>query len=116
MTAKSLVFHQSARHLLLNGVNALAEAVKVTLGPGGRNVILQRNGGAPIVANSGVVVANAIELADPFEEMGARLLREVATKTSEVAGDGTTTATTLAQAMVVEGMKCVTAGHDPMEL
>ncbi|MFM0326504.1 chaperonin GroEL [Caballeronia glebae] len=116
MTAKSLVFHQSARHLLLNGVNALAEAVKVTLGPGGRNVILQREGGPPIVANSGVVVANAIELVDPFEEMGARLLREVATKTSEVAGDGTTTATTLAQAMVTEGMKCVTAGHDPMEL
>ncbi len=116
MTAKSLVFHQSARHLLLNGVNVLAEAVKVTLGPGGRNVILQREGGPPIVANSGVVVASAIELVDPFEEMGARLLREVATKTSEVAGDGTTTATTLAQAMVIEGMKCVTAGHDPMEL
>ncbi|MFM0136307.1 TCP-1/cpn60 chaperonin family protein [Caballeronia grimmiae] len=78
-------------------------------------MILQRNGGAPVVANSGVVVANAIELVDPFEEIGARLLPEVATKTSAAAGDGTTTATTLAQAAVAEGMKCVTAGHDPTE-
>lgn len=116
MTAKALIFHQDARHLLVRGVNALAEAVKVTLGPGGRNVIVERPDAAPLVANSGVIVANHIDLTDPFEEMGARLLREVATKTSEVAGDGTTTATTLAQAIIVEGMKCVAAGHDPMEL
>jgi len=116
VSAKSLVFHQSARHLLLDGVNALAEAVKVTLGPGGRNVIVERPGGPPLIANSGVVVARSIELQDPFEAMGAQLLREVATKTSEVAGDGTTTATTLAQAMMIEGMKCVTAGYDPMAL
>lgn len=116
MTAKALIYHQDARHLLVRGVNALAEAVKVTLGPGGRNVIVERPDAAPLVANSGVIVANHIDLTDPFEEMGARLLREVATKTSEVAGDGTTTATTLAQAIIVEGMKCVAAGHDPMEL
>ena len=116
MSTKSLVFHQTARHLLLNGVNTLAEAVKVTLGPGGRNVIVERPGRPPVIANSGVVVARSIDLPDPFEAMGAQLLREVATKTSEVAGDGTTTATTLAQAMMVEGMKRVTAGHDPMAL
>jgi chaperonin GroEL len=113
---KTLVFHQDARQLLLNGVNALAEAVKVTLGPGGRNVIVERAPGAPLVANSGVVVAGSVDLPDPYEEMGAQLLREVATRTSEVAGDGTTTATTLAQAIVVEGNKCVMAGHDPMAL
>lgn len=116
MPAKSLVFHQDARQRLLKGVNAMAEAVKVTLGPGGRNVIVEQPDAAPLVANSGVVVAGSVDLPDPFEEMGARLLREVATRTSEVAGDGTTTATTLAQAIVVEGIKCVTAGHDPMAL
>ncbi|AHI66382.1 chaperonin GroEL [Burkholderia thailandensis] len=116
MPAKSLVFHQDARQRLLRGVNAMAEAVKVTLGPGGRNVIVEQPDAAPLVANSGVVVAGSVDLPDPFEEMGARLLREVATRTSEVAGDGTTTATTLAQAIVVEGIKCVTAGHDPMAL
>ncbi|AOJ73389.1 MULTISPECIES: chaperonin GroEL [Burkholderia] len=117
MLAKSLVFHQAARQRLLKGVNAMAEAVRVTLGPGGRNVIVELPGTAPpLVANSGAVVATSIDLPDPFEAMGARLLREVATRTSEVAGDGTTTATTLAQAIVVEGIKCVTAGHDPMAL
>ncbi|GLU30890.1 chaperonin GroEL [Trinickia caryophylli] len=116
MPGKTLIFHQDARQLLVKGVNALAEAVKVTLGPGGRNVIVERPDERPLVANSGVIVANSVDLIDPFEEMGARLLREVATKTSEVAGDGTTTATTLAQAIIVEGMKCVAAGHDPMEL
>ncbi|NRO96970.1 chaperonin GroEL [Paraburkholderia sp. NMBU_R16] len=116
MSGKTLVFHQRARHLLLNGVNTLAEAVKVTLGPGGRNVIVERAGQAPLVANSGVIVAGSIELPDPFEQMGARLLREVATKTSEVAGDGTTTATTIAQAIMTEGIKCVSSGHDPMAL
>lgn len=116
MSHKTLVFHQDARQLLLNGVNVLAGAVKVTLGPGGRNVIVERTPGTPLVANSGVVVAGSVDLTDPYEEMGAQLLREVATRTSEVAGDGTTTATTLAQAIVVEGNKCVTAGHDPMAL
>jgi chaperonin GroEL len=100
VSARNLVFHQDARQLLLNGVNALAEAVKVTLGPGGRNVIVEKPDAAPLVANSGVVVAGAVDLTDPFAEMGARLLREVATRTSEVAGDGTTTATTLAQAFM----------------
>lgn len=116
MSHETLVFHQDARQLLLNGVNVLAEAVKVTLGPGGRNVIVERPPGAPLVANSGVVVAGSVDLADPYEEMGAQLLREVATRTSEVAGDGTTTATTLAQAIVIEGNKCVSAGYDPMAL
>lgn len=116
MSHETLVFHQDARQLLLNGVNALAEAVKVTLGPGGRNVIVERLPGAPLVANSGVVVAGSVDLTNPYEEMGAQLLREVATRTSEVAGDGTTTATTLAQAIVVEGNKCVSAGYDPMAL
>lgn len=116
VSAKMLVFREDARHLLLGGVNALAEAVKVTLGPGGRNVIVERADAPPLVANSGVVVAGSVDLTNPFEEMGARLLREVATRTSEVAGDGTTTATTLAQAIMSEGIKCVAAGHDPMAL
>lgn len=116
MQGKALVFHQDARQLLVKGVNTLAEAVKVTLGPAGRNVVVERADGPPLVANSGVIVANAVDVPGPFEEMGAQLLREVATKTSEVAGDGTTTATTLAQAIIVEGMKCVAAGYDPMEL
>jgi len=116
VSARNLVFHQDARQLLLNGVNALAEAVKVTLGPGGRNVIVEKPDAAPVVANSGVVVAGAVDLNDPFAEMGASLLREVATRTSEIAGDGTTTATTLAQAIMVEGNRCVAAGHDPMAL
>ena len=116
MSNETLVFHHDARQLLLNGVNALAEAVKVTLGPGGRNVIVERPSGGPLVANSGVIVAGSVDLTDPYAEMGAQLLREVATRTSEVAGDGTTTATTLAQAIVVEGNKCVTAGYDPMAL
>ena len=98
------------------GVNTLANAVKVTLGPKGRNVLLQQSYGAPVIANSGVVVAKAIELPDPFENMGAQLVREVAAKTSEVAGDGTTTATVLAQAIVNEGMKVVAAGMNPMDL
>ncbi|RZF23730.1 chaperonin GroEL [Paraburkholderia sp. UYCP14C] len=116
MSNETLVFHHDARQLLLNGVNALAEAVKVTLGPGGRNVIVERPSGVPLVANSGVIVAGSVDLTNPYAEMGAQLLREVATRTSEVAGDGTTTATTLAQAIVVEGNKCVAAGYDPMAL
>ena len=116
MTAKTLLFHGSARGKILEGVNTLADAVKVTLGPSGRNVILQGSYGGPTVANSGVVVARAIELADPYQNMGAQLVREVAAKTSEVAGDGTTTATVLAQAIVREGMKYVAAGMNPMDL
>ncbi len=116
MTAKTLFFHERARERILTGVNVLADAVKVTLGPSGRNVILQQSYGAPIVANSGVVVAKAIELQDPFENMGAQMVREVAAKTSEVAGDGTTTATVFAQAIVREGMKYVAAGMNPMDL
>jgi chaperonin GroEL len=116
MPAKTLYFHERARERILAGVNVLADAVKVTLGPSGRNVILQQSFGGPTVANSGVVVAKAIELQDPFENMGAQMVREVAAKTSEVAGDGTTTATVLAQAIVREGMKYVAAGMNPMDL
>ncbi len=116
MTAKQLLFHDQAWNKILNGVNTLADAVKVTLGPKSRNVILQQAYGAPTVANSGVVVAKAIELPDPFENMGAQMVREVAAKTSEVAGDGTTTATILAQGIVREGMKYVAAGMNPMDL
>jgi chaperonin GroEL len=116
MTAKRLIFHHAAHEKVRAGVNTLADAVKVTLGPKGRNVILQQSFGAPLVANSGVVVAKAIELGDVFENMGAQMVREVASKTSEVAGDGTTTATVLAQAIVNEGMKYVAAGMNPMDL
>jgi chaperonin GroEL len=116
MSAKQLLFHHDAHEKVRRGVNILADAVKVTLGPKGRNVLLQQSYGAPVIANSGVVVAKAIELADPFENMGAQLVREVAAKTSEVAGDGTTTATVLAQSIVNEGMKFVAAGMNPMDL
>jgi chaperonin GroEL len=116
MPGKKLIFHQPAHEKVRAGVNTLADAVKVTLGPKGRNVVLQQSFGAPLVANSGVVVAKAIELEDPYENMGAQMVREVAAKTSEVAGDGTTTATILAQAIVNEGMKYVTAGMNPMDL
>ncbi len=116
MTARTLVFHQAARRMMLNGIDLLARAVKVTLGPGGRNVIIERPGATPMVANSGVVVARSISLREPFADMGARLLCEAAARTSEVAGDGTTTATTLAHAIVAEGVKYVEAGHDPMQL
>jgi chaperonin GroEL len=116
MSAKELLFHHDAHDKVRRGVNTLANAVKVTLGPKGRNVLLQQSYGAPVVANSGVVVAKAIEVADPFENMGAQLVREVAAKTSEVAGDGTTTATVLAQAIVNEGMKFVAAGMNPIDL
>ena len=116
MSAKQLLFHHDAHEKVRLGVNTLANAVKVTLGPKGRNVLLQQSYGPPLIANSGVVVARAIELADQFENMGAQLVREVASKTSEVAGDGTTTATVLAQAIVNEGMKVVSAGMNPMDL
>ena len=116
MSAKQLLFHHDAHEKVRLGVNTLANAVKVTLGPKGRNVLLQQSYGPPLIANSGVVVARAIELSDQFENMGAQLVREVASKTSEVAGDGTTTATVLAQAIVNEGMKVVSAGMNPMDL
>jgi chaperonin GroEL len=116
MTAKLLRFHHEAREKVCAGLNALANAVRVTLGPKGRLVMLQRPYGGPTVINSGVIVAKEIELEDPFENLGAQMAREVASKTSETAGDGTTTATLLAQAMVKEGMKYVAAGLDPMDL
>src|SRR5213596_3247546 len=116
MSAKDVRFHESARHKMLAGVNILADAVKVTLGPKGRNVILDRSYGAPTVTKDGVSVAKEIELKDKFENMGAQMVKEVASKTSDVAGDGTTTATVLAQAIVREGMKFVASGMNPMDL
>jgi chaperonin GroEL len=116
MAGKLIVFGDDARSRICAGLNRLADAVKVTLGPRGRTVVLGRPFGAPAVINSGVAVAREIELADPVENLGARMLREVAARTSELAGDGTTTATVLAQAMVNEGLKFVAAGHDPMDI
>jgi len=116
MSAKQVLFHDAARARIIDGVNVLADAVKVTLGPRGRNVVLNRAFGPPLVANSGVIVAKEIELKDRFENMGAQMLREVASRTSDVAGDGTTTATVLAQAIVREGMKFVAAGMNPMDI
>jgi chaperonin GroEL len=116
MAAKDVKFHENARHKIVAGVNVLADAVKVTLGPKGRNVVLERSFGAPTVTKDGVSVAKEIELKDKFENMGAQMLKEVASKTSDVAGDGTTTATVLAQAIVQEGMKYVAAGMNPMDL
>jgi chaperonin GroEL len=115
MSAKILLFGEAARHKIAGGVNILADAVMLTLGPRGRTVLLQRDYGAPAVVNSGVIVAKSIELEDPFENMGAQMVREVAMRTSEMAGDGTTTATLLARAMVREGMKVVAAGMNPMD-
>ncbi len=116
MSAKEVKFHESARHKIVAGVNILADAVKVTLGPKGRNVVLERSFGAPTVTKDGVSVAKEIELKDKFENMGAQMVKEVASKTSDIAGDGTTTATVLAQAIVTEGMKYVAAGMNPMDL
>ena len=114
--AKQILFNEEARRALGNGVDALANAVKVTLGPKGRNVVLDKKFGAPTITNDGVTIARDIELEDPFENMGAQLVKEVATKTNDVAGDGTTTATLLAQAMIQEGMRNVAAGANPMIL
>ncbi|GAB6049615.1 chaperonin GroEL [Hydrogenophilus islandicus] len=116
MAAKEVKFHDSARDRLVAGVNLLANAVKTTLGPKGRNVVIERSFGAPIVTKDGVTVAKEIELKDKFENMGAQMVKEVASKTADVAGDGTTTATVLAQAIVREGMKYVAAGMNPMDL
>ena len=114
--AKIINFSQDTRDKLLRGVNVLADAVTVTLGPRGRNVCLEKSWGAPTVTKDGVSVAKEIELEDKFENMGAQMVKEVASKTSDVAGDGTTTATVLARAIFSEGAKMVAAGHDPMSL
>jgi len=114
--AKQLIYDTKARELLLNGVNTLADAVKVTLGPKGRNVVIEKSFGGPTVTKDGVTVAKEIELEDKFENMGAQMVKEVASKTSDVAGDGTTTATILAQSIYFEGSKLVTAGHNPMAI
>src|ERR1043165_7572244 len=116
MTAKQVKFSVDARDSMLRGVDVLANAVKVTLGPKGRNVVLDKSFGAPRITKDGVTVAKEIELSDKFENMGAQMLKEVASKTSDVAGDGTTTATVLAQAIVREGCKAVAAGMSPMDL
>jgi chaperonin GroEL len=116
MAAKEVKFRDSARAKIVAGVNVLADAVKVTLGPKGRNVVLERSFGAPTITKDGVSVAKEVELKDKFENMGAQMVKEVASKTSDVAGDGTTTATVLAQAIVQEGMKYVAAGMNPMDL
>src|SRR5947207_14626096 len=116
MAAKLVTFGQDAREKVLRGVNVLADAVTVTLGPRGRNVILEKSWGAPTITKDGVTVAKEVELEDRFENMGAQMVKEVASKTSDVAGDGTTTATVLARAIFTEGLKMVSAGHDPMTL
>ena len=116
MSAKELAFGQNARGAMLRGVNTLADAVKVTLGPRGRNVVIEKSYGSPVITKDGVSVAKEIELENRFENMGAQMVKEVASKTSDVAGDGTTTATVLAQAIFREGSKLVAAGHNPMEL
>jgi chaperonin GroEL len=116
MAVKEVRFHSDAREKMLRGVDILANAVKVTLGPKGRNVVLDKSFGAPRITKDGVTVAKEIELEDKFENMGAQMVREVASKTSDIAGDGTTTATVLAQAIVREGAKAVASGMNPMDL
>ena len=116
MAAKQIKYEADARQKILAGVSKLAQAVTSTLGPGGRNVILDKKFGSPQITKDGVTVAKEIELPDPFENMGAQMVREVASKTNDVAGDGTTTATLLAQAIYSEGLKNITAGADPMSL
>ena len=116
MAAKDVRFGENVRNKMVNGVNILSNAVKITLGPKGRNVVLERSFGAPTITKDGVSVAKEIELKDRFENMGAQMVKEVASKTSDVAGDGTTTATVLAQSIIAEGMKYVAAGMNPMDL
>src|SRR5213592_3230617 len=116
MAAKQLQFDENARHALLRGIEKLARAVKATLGPSGRNVILDKKFGSPTITKDGVTVAKEIELEDPYENMGAQLVREVASKTSDIAGDGTTTATVLAESVYKEGLRNVTAGANPTSL
>ena len=112
--AKQIKYGEDARHALEAGINALADTVKITMGPKGRNVVLDKKYGSPLITNDGVTIAKEIELEDPFENMGAQLVKEVATKTNDIAGDGTTTATLLAQAIIREGLKNVAAGANPM--
>ena len=114
--AKQIAYSEDARRHIKIGMDALANAVKITLGPKGRNVVLDKRFGPPTITNDGVTIAKEIELEDPFENIGAQLIKEVATKTNDVAGDGTTTATVLAQAMLHEGMKNVAAGANPMAI
>src|ERR1700755_2641385 len=116
MTAKEITYSENARDLIRAGVDKLANAVKVTLGPKGRNVVIEKSFGAPIITKDGVTVAKEIELPAKFENMGAQMVREVAARTSDTAGDGTTTATVLAQAIVTQGAKLVAAGHNPMAI
>src|SRR5512142_1716405 len=116
MPAKEIKFHHHARQRIVAGANVLADAVKVTLGPKGRNVVLDRSFGAPTVTKDGVSVAKEIELKDKFENMGAQMVKEVASNTSDEAGDGTTTATVLAQAIIREGLKAVASGRNPMDV
>ena len=112
--AKEIIYGEDARKALQSGIDQLADTVKITLGPKGRNVVLDKQYGAPLITNDGVTIAKEIELDDPFENMGAQLVKEVATKINDAAGDGTTTATVLAQALIGEGMKNVAAGANPM--
>ncbi|MBI4355891.1 MAG: chaperonin GroEL, partial [Candidatus Omnitrophica bacterium] len=114
--AKQLMFQEEARRKILSGVSQLAAAVKVTLGPKGRNVVLEKKFGSPTITKDGVTVAKEVDLQDPYENMGAQMVKEVAEKTSDIAGDGTTTATVLAEAIYKEGLKNVTAGANPMAL
>src|SRR5213080_2032506 len=116
MPAKQLEYSEDARRALKRGIDALAAAVKITLGPKGRNVVLDKKFGPPTITNDGVTIAKEIELTNPYENLGAQLVKEVATKTNDVAGDGTTTATVLAQAMVREGLRNVAAGANPTAL
>src|SRR5436305_3613649 len=116
MAAKQLMYSDEARQKLMAGVGKLARAVRSTLGPRGRNAVLDKGWGSPTVTKDGVTVAEEIELADPYENMGAQLVKEAASKTSDVAGDGTTTATVVAEAVYREGLKMIAAGHDPMAL
>ena len=114
MAGKQIIYNEDARHALMRGVNKLADAVKVTLGPKGRNVVIDKKFGSPTITKDGVTVAKEIDVPDPVENLGARMVREVASKTSDLAGDGTTTATVLAQAIIREGAKNVAAGANPM--
>src|SRR5512139_243831 len=116
MAAKQIIYSENARQAILRGVNQLADVVKVTLGPKGRNVVLEKKYGGPAITKDGVTVAKEIELRDPLENLGAQMVREVASKTSDVAGDGTTTATVLAQSIFRQGIKTVAAGANPMAL
>src|SRR5689334_3674439 len=116
MAAKQIIYSRGARAAILRGVNTLADAVKVTLGPKGRNVVIEKSWGSPVVTKDGVTVAKEIELHSKLENMGAQMAREVASKTSDKAGDGTTTATVLAQAIYGEGLRLVEAGHNPMDI